>query len=233
MRIPAGIARHAQWAMLVLAAVCLALVVVRLAARSRAVAASMSAELLSPLDTAALEPTGEREPEPLATAGAASPARDSLAPSDSAAASPAAPADSAPADPPVRKLPPLDPELFPDWTSFAAAVPLARRTDRPVLLAFSAYGCELCLQLARDVFRDEAAGVTLRSAVVPVAVDDPLAGGSDGAREADELQRRFDVTSFPTLVLYFPASGRARKLEGYPGRDRTLRWVTETSTARR
>jgi hypothetical protein len=34
-------------------------------------------------------------------------------------------------------------------------------------------------------------------------------------------------------VLYFPASGRVKKIEGYPGRDGTLRWVTETALSRK
>jgi hypothetical protein len=236
MSFAARIGRGGLWVLLAVVVAGLALLVTRIAARGRAAAEAMSAELLSPLDTAAMEragaadpgaataaDAGPRTPVPPAADAARVDSRDSTTADSAAAAGPE----------PEPKPPPLDPELFPDWTTFAEAVPLARRGDRPVMLAFSAWGCDLCDQLARDVFRDEAAGVTLRSAVVPVAVADPLAGDSDPAREADGLQRRFGVTSFPTLVLYFPASGRVRKLEGYPGRDRTLRWVTETTASAR
>jgi len=240
MTVASRIGRHGLWLLLALVAAGLALLVTRIAARGRA-AEAMSAGLLAPLDTAAHEPAAPGSVA--AEAGAERPSDPDARPPEVAAArlesgaDPAAAGDSLAladsAEAAARRLPPLDPELFPDWTGFGEAVPLARRGERAVLLAFSTYGCEQCEQLAREVFRDEAAGVTLRSAVVPVAVADPLGGEGDPAREAGELQRRFGVTSFPTLVLYFPATGRVRKLEGYPGRDRTLRWVTESSASPR
>jgi thiol-disulfide isomerase/thioredoxin len=233
MKLTPHVVRNGLWLLLALVAAGLGLLLTRIAARGRAAAAAMSAELLSPLEAGA---TDSLAAVALGDGGVPGPPSAPASPADTAAApatESAAPAGLAAIAPEVPIVPDLDPELFPDWTSYAVALPLARRMERPVLLAFGAYGCEQCDELAREVFRDEAAGVTLRSAVVPVAVDAPLLEDGDSARAADELKRRFGVTSFPTLVLYFPASGRVKKLEGYPGRDRTLRWVTETSATKR
>ena len=232
MRIPSGIGKAAVLLLLGLVSGGVGLLVLRAAERGRAAAMALSSELLAPLDSTA---AGSSVPETAlaskqgnVTSIVTPPARpERKATPDSAAA------DSGEAVEPAESLPPLDPDLFPEWTTFELAAPQARRTGRPVLLAFSAYGCEQCEQMKREVFQDEAAGVTIRSAVVPVAVADPLVGDSDQARTADELARRFDVTSYPSLVLYFPASGRVRKIEGYHGRDGTLRWVTETALSRK
>jgi len=232
VRIPSGIGKAAALLLLGLVSGGLGLLALRAAERGRAAAMALSAELLAPLDSTA---GGSSVPETALASklGSATSIVTPVVRPERKASADSAAADSGEAAEPAESLPPLDPDIFPDWTTFELAVPQARRTGRPVLLAFSAYGCEQCEQLKHEVFRDEAAGVTLRSAVVPVAVADPLAGDSDQAREADELVRRFDVTSYPSLVLYFPASGRVKKLEGYHGREGTLRWVTEGALSRK
>lgn len=229
----ARIGRSGMWLLAAIVAAGLVLLLTRIAARERAAALAMSAELLAPLDSSATGWELEREPAAEGRADGALAAAAPVAPRTADSAATLAPDDSTVVADTLPRIPPLDPELYPDWTTFDVAEPLALRAGRPVLLAFTAYGCEQCEELEREVFRDAAAGVTIRSAVVPVEVADPLAGGDERERQVEALQRRFGVIKFPTLVLYFPATGRWRTLAGYPGRDRTIRWVTEGSGAGR
>jgi len=128
-------------------------------------------------------------------------------------------------------MPPLDPTLFSDWSTYEEAVKRSRETGRPVLLAFTALGCETCESLRSAVFDEEAASVTMRSAVIPVAVHDVFADQGSDARLVDELQKNFGVTTFPTLVVWSPTTKRVRSLKGYRGVAATLRFITDAASA--
>ena len=200
----------------------------------------MSAELLSPLEgggTPSAEPPTVAAPprESPSAESPTGPASDASAPRDPEdlrglvppeLVDALAPDSVAPAPP---EPPPLDPTLFSEWTTYEDAVARSRETGRAVLLAFTAVGCETCETLRQAVFEDEAAGITVRSAVIPVALHDAFAGMGDEARFMADLQKRFDVTTFPTLVVWSPVTKRLRTLKGYRGVAATLRFITDAA----
>ena len=124
-----------------------------------------------------------------------------------------------------------DPLIYASWTTYADAVRQSRADGKPVLLSFAAAWSEPAAQLRREVFDDVAAGITVRAAVIPVAIRDRLR--EDGANPADiaELEQRFTVEVFPTLVVFSPVTGHVRRLQGYSGLAGTLRWITEAADA--
>jgi len=130
-----------------------------------------------------------------------------------------------------RSAPSLDPTLFADWSTYDDAVKHSRETGRPVMLAFTAVGCETCESLRESVFDEEAASVTMRSAVIPVAVHDVFSATGSEARLVDQLQHDFGVTTFPTLVVWSPTSKRLRTLKGYRGAAATLRFIVDAASA--
>jgi thiol-disulfide isomerase/thioredoxin len=231
------------WWLLIPVVAGLVLLAARTVAERRADEAAMSAELLSPFD--------ESVAPPLASA-AEPPAQPATGPevSDSARGTTPAPAgdtgdlrslvppelagalisDTA-APPPPSPPAPLDPAFYSDWTSFADAVAQSRATGRPVMLAFTALRCETCESLREAVFNDVAGSVTLRSAVIPVKVHDTFAESGEEARLVDDLQKRFGVVTFPTLVVWSPATKRMRTLKGYRGAEATLRFITDAAGA--
>ena len=127
--------------------------------------------------------------------------------------------------------PPLDPTLFSDWTTYEDAVAKSRRTGRPGLLALTALRCETCESLREAVFDDVAGSVTIRSAVIPVVVKDLFLDSGEKARQVDDLQKRFGITTFPTLVVWSPTTQRTRTLKGFRGAAATLRFITDASSS--
>ena len=138
--------------------------------------------------------------------------------------------DSVPVAVAPHEPPPLDPALFSDWSTYEEAVKRSRETGRPVLLAFTAVGCETCESLRASVFREEAASVTMRSVRHP--------GRGAGRVRTKEAMRAggtscstSSVTTFPTLVVWSPTTKRVRTLKGYRGVAATLRFITDAASA--
>lgn len=124
-----------------------------------------------------------------------------------------------------------DPALYAAWTTYAEAVRQSRTDGKPVLLSFAATWSEPATQLRREVFDDAAAGITVRAAVIPVAIRDRLREDGENPAEIAELEQRFTIEVFPTLVVFSPATGHVRRLRDYPGSAETLRWITESAEA--
>lgn len=124
-----------------------------------------------------------------------------------------------------------DPAFYSAWTTYDAALRQSNENGKPVLLDFRAEWCEGCQLLKREVFNDPAAGLTVKAAVIPVAVLDRVRENDENPPEVEALQRRYQVEEFPTLIVFSPVSGRTLRQQGYPGAAATLRWITEAADA--
>ena len=104
----------------------------------------------------------------------------------------------------------------------AAALSLASR--KPILYDFTAAWCGPCHLLDAD-WKDPSIAQTVNSGYVPARVVDRAR--EDGANPPDvaELQRRFEVTGFPTLVVASPDGRLIGKIEGYAGRERLVKFL--------
>jgi thiol:disulfide interchange protein len=115
------------------------------------------------------------------------------------------------------------------WTTYDEAMNESRYSGKPIMLDFNAEWCGPCQALKREVFDDFKRGQAVRSMVIPVSITDRTREEGRNPAQTDELQARYEVDAFPTLVVFSPATGRMQQTKGYGGGDASLRWIQEAA----
>jgi thiol-disulfide isomerase/thioredoxin len=115
------------------------------------------------------------------------------------------------------------------WTTMDGALEESRRNGKPVFIDFSADWCGPCQRLKHEVFEDGARAATLQDAVIPVSIVDRRRESGSNPLEIEELQQRYQVAAFPTLVVFSPATGRMVSTRGFRDADETLAWITQAA----
>jgi thiol:disulfide interchange protein len=118
-----------------------------------------------------------------------------------------------------------------NWMSYDDAVAESGRTGKPVFIDFSAEWCGPCQRLKREVFEEADSWDALRAAAIPVSIVDRRREDGSNASQTDDLQRRYSVDAFPTLIVFSPRSGRVQRAQGFGDANRTVAWVRESSNS--
>ena len=116
------------------------------------------------------------------------------------------------------------------WQPREKAPALAKASRKPILYDFTAAWCGPCKILDGD-WAEASIADRVNASFIPARVVDRAR--EDGTNPADisELQRRFEVSGFPTLVIA-DADGRLiRKSEGYAGRARLIQFLEAPAEA--
>lgn len=112
------------------------------------------------------------------------------------------------------------------WRALPAAVEEARRTRKPILYDFTADWCPPCRQMQSDLFSDPEAAAQISASFVPVRVLDRQREEGRNAAWVDSLQRHYQVTGFPTLVVARLEGGEPTVITGYPGKTQTMQQLS-------
>ena len=105
------------------------------------------------------------------------------------------------------------------WVSLEEAAQLALSSNKLLLLDFTADWCLPCHELDREVFNNAAIAQFINDNYIAVRIVDRQQEEGKNSAAVEDLQRRFHVDGFPTVV-FADASGVERaRLEGFRSRE--------------
>jgi thiol:disulfide interchange protein len=114
------------------------------------------------------------------------------------------------------------------WQRRGEASAEAARSGKPVLYDFTAAWCGPC-KLLDEAWADASVAEKVNAGFVPVRITDRMREEGRNPPDIAELQRRYEVSAFPTLVVAAPDGRLIAKHEGFRSPQALAAFLSEAA----
>lgn len=114
------------------------------------------------------------------------------------------------------------------WAPAETAAAAARRQRKPILYDFTAAWCPPCHRLDSDGWGDSAIAETVNRSYLPARIVDRQREDGKNPAAVEELERRYSINAFPTLIVTTAEGVEIGRAEGYRGKEWLVRFLEET-----
>jgi len=123
-----------------------------------------------------------------------------------------------------KHQPAESPDLV-NWQPVATSQADAMKAGKPILYDFTAAWCPPCKRMKHEVFNDQSNADLINQRFCPVRVLDRSHEDGSNPAEIQELQRKYHIEAFPTLVIVAPDGRLLDTQQGYGGMAATRKFL--------
>jgi thiol:disulfide interchange protein len=116
------------------------------------------------------------------------------------------------------------------WQPVGQAQAAATTAGKPLLYDFTAAWCAPCHRLDAEGWTDSEIASLINRDYVPVRVVDRQQEDGKNPPAIDEVQRKYSINAFPTLVVAAPDGRQIARVQGFGGRGSLLQFLEESKS---
>lgn len=113
------------------------------------------------------------------------------------------------------------------WRPPAEGLAEALRIRKPILYDLTAAWCGYCHLMEQQVFEDPKCATRINHLFVPVRVMDRSQETGSNWKEVQDLENKYQLKGFPTLVVQYPGERSFKKFAGYGGKARIMKFLNQ------
>lgn len=118
----------------------------------------------------------------------------------------------------LKETPPEQKASLVKWMPIDQSVRRASAERKVILYDFSAEWCGPCKKMDREVYGDARLVARINTSVIPVSVVDRRQEEGRNPANVQQLEDRYGVRAFPTVVIADAGGKELARIEGYRGR---------------